>query len=960
MTTLKLHSMFNPEAVAVVGASDKPGTVGASIMKNIVYGGFKGKIFPVNPEYKEIMGFKCFPDVAAIYADKGDLEIKAADAFPVKDNSTGSGDTQSGSGDNITEICGSTSEKSGAARSPVETIAVIATPLDTVSGVVEACGMASMAGAVLISSSEAGSPISRGKNGFLKRYEKSPEYIYENGSNKRQRTVYAQIMAAAQKYGLRILGADSIGLMNTAKGLNAGCAHIAPIPGKIAFLCQNATVSGYVLDLCVRANTGLSHFAGLGSMVDIDFADMIDYLGSLNSVESILMHVEDIPNIRNFMSAARSVSRVKPIIVLKSGRAGALETRDSVYNAAFRRAGILRVSDFQEMFDCAQFIARQKRPRGSRLAVITNSEGIGAMAVDALDSYGIGLSGLDSHTIEQLNQFLPPNWNRENPVTIPVDAPPEIYLKAVQICADSIETDALLLVASPTTALDPGFLSDSLGEYLKTAKCPVFTTWMGGAYGRRLEIAKDVIAYDTPERGVRAFANLCQYVKNIEMLQQIPIRRDRRILIERNVAQGVIGKALEQKEFAVLTDIEAKALVQAYGIRANRTELAVSLDDAISIARDMGYPVMLRICSRDIPRLSDAGGAMLNLNSWEQVEQAFIQITRNARQYSPDVHIMGVLVQPMVTGSDYELMMNVKQDKNFGPVISFGMGGLMTDIIKDTATALPPLDNILARRIIEDTSISRVFKGYRHIKPVDTELVEDMLIRLSRLVTDFPEIEQIEINPVMISNGEPVVTGVKAVVKRSATASPMHLVISSYPFEYETEDETIDHERFFIRPIKPSDAPLMVQHFMSLSPRSVYFRFFTPLKQLSRSMLIRLTQIDYDREIALVALVGEGEEQIMAGVARVIFEPDGKNGEFSVVLADKWHGKGIGASLLKQCLSFAAKKGLERVWGIVLAENRQMLKLARKLGFKAKYIAGSTECEIDINLDDLVKSQGYG
>ncbi|MBF0259751.1 MAG: GNAT family N-acetyltransferase [Desulfamplus sp.] len=913
MTTLKLHSMFNPEAVAVVGASNKPGTVGASIMRNIVYSGFKGKIFPVNPEYKEIMGFKCFPDVTAIYTDKEDRTIE------------------------------------GAARSPIDTIAVIATPIDTVPTVVEACGMASMAGAVIISS-EVGLPVKTEKNRSPQRYEKSLEYIYENGSGKQQRAVYAEIMAAAQKYGIRILGQDSIGLMNTAKGLNAGCAHIAPMPGKIAFLCQSATVSSYVLDLSVRENIGFSHFAALGSMIDIDFADMIDYLGSLNSVDSIFMYVEDIPNIRNFMSAARSVSRIKPIIAVKSGKTGAFSDKDSVYDAAFRRAGILRVRDFQEMFDCAQFISRQKRPRGSRLTIITNSNGVGNMAVDALNSYGIALSGLDSLTIDQLNQYLPANWSRENPVNIPSDAPPEIYLKAAQICADSIETDALLLVASPTTVLDPEVLSDSLGEYLKSAKCPVFTTWMGGSYDRGPDNTKAVIAYDTPERGVRAFANLCQYVKNIEMLQQIPIRRDKRLIIDSNCAKSIIDNALAQKESAILTDMEAKALVQSYGIRVHRTELAVTLDEAISIARDMWYPVMLRICSRDIPRLSDAGGAMLNLNSCEQVEQAFIKIMENARQYSQDAHIMGVLIQPMVTGSDYELMMSAKQDKNFGPVISFGIGGLMTNIIKDTSMALPPLDNLLARRVIEDTSISRVFKGHRYIKPIDSELIEDMLIRLSRLVTDFPEIEEIEINPVMISHSEPVVTGVKAVVKRSATAAPMHLVISSYPFEYETEDETIDNEKFFIRPIKPSDAPLMVQHFLSLSPRSVYFRFFTPLKQLSQSMLIRLTQIDYDREIALVALIGEGDEQIMAGVARVIFEPDGKNGEFSVVLADKWHGKGIGASLLKQCLSFAAKKGLERVWGIVLAENRQMLKLAKKLGFKAKYIAGSTECEIDINL----------
>lgn len=935
MSTLNLHTLFNPDAVTVIGASEKTDSVGTFIMKNLINGGFKGSIFPVNPEYKEVMGFPCFPDVAAVQKWI-EPDSSKADTSQTR---TGEGQHQISSTTNF----------------PPVNIAIIATPIITVPKMVEECGLGSISGAVIVSS-EGAVPSGKGN--------KIP--------GKPEQNIISEIMNVAKRYNLRILGYNSLGIINTPKSLNASCSYIAPLPGKIAFICQSPTVSNYVLDLSVRENIGLSHFISLGSMVDVDFADMIDYLGSLHSVDSILMYVESLTNIRSFMSAARSVSRVKPIIAVKSGKTAALADQDSLYDAAFRRAGILRVNDFQEMFDCAQFISRQKKPKGSKLTIITNSEGAGTMAVDTLGYYGMEPSGLSESIIEQIDQFLPVTWSKKNPVNLPpADASDEIYLKTVQVCADAHETDALLLLPCPTTTLDPEQLSQSVGEYLKTAKCPVFTAWMGGGYKEEaLSSEKEetntgrhfidkvngvlrqagVITYDTPERGVRAFANLCRYYRNIEILQQIPVRRDQRLVIDQQEAKAIIEGALGEKERAVLTDMEANALMQAYGIPMNRTELAVSLEETISIAREIGYPVMLRICSRDIPHKSAAGGAILNLNTWQDVEFAFKTIMENGKKYAPQSHIMGVIVQPMITKADYELMMVSTLDRNFGPVIRFGMGGAISDIFRDMAATLPPLDNLLARRFMEDTRIARLFKGERHIKPVNSEIVEDMLIRLSRMVTDFPEIEELKINPIMISNGEPVVTGVEAVVKRSKVTPPMHLVIGSYPFEYETEDETIDHEKIFIRPIKPSDAPLMVQHFLALSSRSVYFRFFTPLKQLSQSMLIRLTQIDYDREIALVALIGDGDEQVMAGVARVIFEPDGKGGEFSVVLADKWHGKGIGASLLKRCLKFSAQKGLERVWGIVLAENRQMLNLAKKLGFKVKYISGSSEYELEIDL----------
>ncbi|MBF0413404.1 MAG: GNAT family N-acetyltransferase [Desulfamplus sp.] len=676
---------------------------------------------------------------------------------------------------------------------------------------------------------------------------------------------------------------------------------------KIAFISQRVNVCSCVLELSIRENISFSHFISLDSDSEntLDLADTIEHLGSMHNVESILVYLESIPNIRKFMSAARSVSRVKPIIVLKSGRTGDLAYIDSLYDAAFKRAGILRVNDFQEMFDCARFIAIQKLPTGSRLTIVTNSTGAGVMAMDALVFYGMK----------------PSEFNSGNPVNIPVDAAFEIYLNTVRNCVEASETDALLLIYMPpdaeifeSSSLNYEEFINHLSKYLQTVKKPVFTAWMGGGYCKDLSDSnveniyslKDtfskagVITYNTPERGVRAFANLCEYTKNIEMLQQIPVRKDKRLLIDHQAAKSIIEAVihhflLAQSSVSVNQELE----------KTKNDHIMLKESDAIALIQAYGIPVKLKESGSDIEK------------------------------------------------ADYELMISAKLDSAFGPVISFGIGGVMTDIVEDIATALPPLDSLLALRLMEETRISRVFKGYRHIKPLNEELIEDMLIRLSRLVTDFPEIEDIQINPVVIRNGESVVTGVQAYVKKSDIKPSMHLVISSYPFEYESEDETIDHEKIFIRPIKPNDAPLVIQHFLSLSPKSVYYRFFTPLKQISQSMLIRLTQIDYDREIALIALMGEGDDQIMVGVARVIFEHGGKKGEFSVVLGDKWHGKGIGLALLKRCLSFASKKGLETVWGIVLAENRQMLKLAKKLGFKAQYVAGSSECEIEIDLEKV-------
>ena len=888
MGTINMHRLFNPKSVAVIGAGERQGHIGAAIMNNLLKGQFPGKIYPVNPRHETVSGLPCFPDVSAIEATVD--------------------------------------------------IAVIATPITTVPRIVADCGDVGIAGAVVISSG--------GKE-----------------VGKRGRIIEAQIMESARKTNLRIIGANCLGIVNTAKKFNASFAQQSPLPGKIAFLSQSGAVCTSVLDMALRENVGFSHFVSLGNMMDVDFADMIDYLGTLSSVESIVMYVENLTNIRSFMSAARSVSRIKPIIALKSGRSkagaraaashtGALAGEDAVYDAAFKRAGILRVNEFQELFDCAEFLAKQKQPRGKRLAIVTNSGGPGVMAADALAVHGLEPAELSPETIEQLNEFLSDNWSRGNPVDIVGDSTPEQYLQAVRVCLDAPEIDGLLLICSPAGTLNLPELAHPLAEVLRNPPYPVFTSWLGGVdvdKARRILNQEGIITYDSPERAVHAFVNINQYVENIQTLQEIPIRTDKKLLIDRNSAAEIIRDGLNMGD-GILTEVESKALLDAYGVPVNRTELAVSADHAVALADEMDFPVAMKICSREILHKSDAGGVLLDVKDKDNVRMGFNFLMETARRNAPDADIMGVSIQPMAPAPDYELILGAKQDHDFGPILLFGMGGVLTEVFKDMATALPPLNRLLARRLIQGTNISKVLNGYRNIEKIDLNALEETLIRISRLVADFPEIQEMDINPVMVRKGRYLAVDARVILKSTDVVPAMHLVISPYPWQYEAVDQTIDGDSIFIRPIRPGDAPLVIEHFKALSPRSVYMRYFTPMKELAHATLIRLTQIDYDREIALIALIQEGDTQKMAGIARVIFEPDGKNGEFAVAVADKWHGKGIGASLLKRCLVYAEDKGLDRVWGLVIAENRQMVKLGRKLGFDIKLVPGASEYELEISL----------
>ncbi len=872
MGLYNLEKIFDPKSVAVIGASDKKGTIGRSIISNLVDGGYEGRILPVNPQYSEIQGIKAFRSISEVDA--------AVD------------------------------------------LAVIATPMSTVTGIVSDCVKAGVGSAVIISA--------------------GGREIGEEGLK-----IEEEIDQEARKGGLRIVGPNCMGIIRPGKGLNASFAAHMPYPGNLAFVSQSGAICSAMLDLSLKERMGFSYFVSIGSMLDVDFGDLVDYLGDEPEVKSILLYIESLTNIRKFMSAVREVSRVKPVVVLKAGTSpagakaaashtGALAGENAVYDAAFKRGGIVRVHNLEDFFDCAELLAKQSPPKGKRLTVITNSGGPGVMAADAAAEYGLDLNPLSEETLNKLDQVLPPHWSRGNPIDILGDAGADRYARAVECCFDQGNTDGMLVICNPQAMTDPADVARSMAGSLKDRPYPVFAAWMGGEdMEKGIEILNraGIPTYGTPERAVRSFMYLHHYFRNLEMLQEIPSLLSRVVEPDREKARQIVQQGLE-RENGLLSEVESKRLLDCYGIAVNRTEQAVSVSEAVELARDIGYPAAMKVLSTRITHKTEAGGVKIDLQNDEDVRKAYDDIMESVREFDPDATDLAVSLQPMIRNPDVEILLGAKTDKIFGPVVLFGLGGIFAEVLEDRSLGLPPLNQTLARRLMEDTRVFRILKGYRSRPAANLELLEQMIVSLSHLLIDLPEIAELDMNPVIVKAGTPCAVDARVVVTPSGEASPNHLAIRPYPEQYESREVTKDGVDVFVRPIRSEDAPLLLELFDSMSMRSRYYRFMSPKKSLSREMLVRLTQVDYDRHIALVALrEGEGGDK-MLGVVRIISDPDRHRAEFSVAVADTWQGKGIGRKLLKRALDVAADYGIKRVQGEVLGENRQMLDLCRRLGFE--------------------------
>ena len=888
MSTRKLDKIFDPKSIALVGASDTIGKLGYTLFSNLTQGGFKGPIYPVNPKYKTIHGKKAYKSVTDI---KGEVNL-----------------------------------------------AVIVTPIDIVPEIIKGCASKKVPGAIIISAG--------GKE------------VGEKG-----RELEEQILSEAGKGDIRIIGPNCLGIIRPSIGLNATFSHRMALTGKLAFISQSGALCTAILDRSFKENIGFSYFISIGSMADVDFGDLIDYLGSSDEVTSIILYIESLTNTRKFMSAARAVSRVKPIIAVKAGRSqagaqaaashtGAMAGEDDIYDAAFKRACIIRVRTIKELFNCAESLAKQPRPHGPRLGIVTNAGGPGVIAADTLADWGQEPANLSEETIERLNLVLPPHWSRRNPVDIIGDATPERYLEAINIILQTKEIDGLLVMLTPQAVTSPTDVARSISKLASKQRIPIFAVWMGGEEvekGISILNEASIPTYDTPEEAVNTFMHMHSYSYNLKLLQETPRELHTELNLDRKKAGEIIKRSLG-KNATLLPEPESKEVLSSYGIPVNRTLISTSPEHAVDIAEEIGFPVVLKIHSPDIVHKTEAGGVILNLNSKEEIESAFKKIVENARNYNSKAQITGVTVQRMIKDRGYELILGSKHDPLFGPIILFGMGGIITEVIRDKAIGLPPLNSTLARRLMEETKVYKLLRGFRNRPTVNLESLEEILVRLAHLVTDFPEITEIDINPLFVNESSILALDARVIIKPTNLRSPEHMVISPYPHRYETHWTLKDGTNVILRPIKPEDEGMMIELFKTFSDTTILFRFFHILKSMSHEQIARYTQIDYDREMAMIAVEERPEKDRILGVGRLTYYPNLESSEFSVVVGDPWQRKGLGAKLLQVCICVAKEKGVRLLWGDIMAENERMIRLCKKLGFNVTWQYGEGIARAEMGL----------
>jgi len=895
MGTLNLDKIFNPQSVAIVGASDVDGSVGNAIVKNFTRIGYAGKVYFVNQRKPEILGTKTYPSIVSI-------------------------------------------------PEPID-LAMIATPAKTVPDVVEDCGKAGVKGAIIVSA------------GFK---ETGPE----------GKALEEKVLEIARKYNIRIVGPNCIGIIRPRVNLNATFLDKVPKSGNIAFLSQSGALGSAILDWAIHENIGFSNFVSVGSMIDVDFGDLIDYFGTDPKTKSILMYVEGITEARKFMSAARHFARTKPIIVVKSGKfsesakaaashTGSLSGEDSIYDAAFKRAGVVRVDEIADLFNSAEVLGTQPLPKGPNLAIITNAGGPGVMTTDALIGRGGKLAKLDKNTVDSLNAVLPPFWSHGNPIDVLGDAKADRYRAAVEACLNDENIDGILVIFTQQAVSDSVGIAKSIVELVRNKSYQnktILTSFMG--YGAVLEAnsilnANNIPTYSTPEQAVKTYMTMYQYQRNVDLLYETPEEIQVDVPPKRPVGVIIKNAALDDRE--ILTEDEAKKILKYYNFPVVKTEVANNVDEAIAYAQQMGFPVVMKILSPQIIHKSDAGGVILNIHTTDEVRKAFDALIQRATAYNPNAQIIGVTVQPMIQQKGYEVIIGGKTDPIFGPVVLFGMGGVGVELFKDYSMGLPPLNSTLIRRMMEETKIYKLLKGYRGSTPADIKKLEETLQLFSQLLIDFPQIKEIDINPMLINEKQAVILDARVVIDKQSLCKKFkpheHLVISPYPKKSEKLWTLKNGQVVLLRPVKPEDEPMWLEWFQSLSEESIRYRFFQMLKDTPHAVRVRYCNIDYDREIAIVAeLMDEGRRKIL-GVARLSAEPDGKSGELAFIVGDRWQNMGLGTEMVDYVLDIATRKGVESVYSIMLPDNYRALSLTKKMGFDIECLSDGT-IKGTVNLKD--------
>lgn len=872
-----LNPLFAPKSVAVFGASDRQDAVGQIVFQNMLQGGFKGKLYPINAKNVEVQGQRAYASIAEV-------------------------------------------------GEPVELV-VIATPPQTVPGIIEECGLHGVKAAVIIT---AGFGEAGAKGIALEK----------------------ELIEAAHRYNIRLIGPNCLGIMRPSIGLNATFNNGAANVGNIAFVSQSGALCTAILDWASRNDVGFSSVVSMGSSTDVDFGEILDYLVSDPNTQSILMYIEGIRNARSFMSALRAAARIKPVILVKVGRHAAgskaamshtasLVGADDVFDAAVSRVGVVRVQTITQLFSAAKALSCGFKPTGNRLAIVTNGGGPGVMAVDRAADLGLNIATLSDSTIEYLNQYLPPTWPHANPVDIIGDAQADRYHHAVKACLEDDNVDGVLAILTPQAMTKPLESAQALIELANTHRKPLLTCWMGEtqvASSREAFTQAHRPHFRTPEPAVEVFSHLSAYYRNQKLLMQMPGPLAHHDQPDVESANLIIEGAMQEHR-KVLSEMESKALLSAFHIPVARTIVAHSPNEALLIAQQMGFPVAMKVNSHDISHKSDAGGVMLNLRNAHEVRAAYQKISENIQLNRPDAKMDGVAIEPMIMKRNgRELMIGVTTDPAFGPVITFGAGGTAVEIMGDRAVALPPLNTFLVKELINDTRIAKMLGQFRNMAPANMEALEDVLLRVSEMVCELPLLKEMDINPLILDENGALAADARVVVEyRQPSADRYaHMAIYPYPTHMVSEWQLADGTDITIRPIRPEDALLVKQFVHDLSEETKYFRFMNSVQELTEDMLSRLTQIDYSRELALIAVTSEHAKEIQLGVARYAINPDGKTCEFALVVADNITGKGLGQKLMVSLMEAARSKGLEVIEGEVLSNNHNMLKLMTRLGFSIK------------------------
>ncbi|MBC35030.1 MAG: GNAT family N-acetyltransferase [Bacteroidetes bacterium] len=894
MSIRQLSNFFRPKRIAIIGVPANPNSVGGITLTNIVRGGFRGVVYPVNPKYEAVMGIPCYPNVKSLPKNPD--------------------------------------------------LAVITTSAKLVPQLVEECGEAGINSIIIMSA------------GFKE--------IGEVGEK-----LEAQIKQICDKYpGMRIIGPNCMGVIAPGISMNLSFARTMPKKGHVAFISQSGALGSSLIDWAREENLGFSYFVSIGNAMDLSFGELIDYFGQDSNTKSIVLYVETIKDVRKFMTAARAFARKKPIVVYKAGRfpesaraasshTGAIATEDAVYDAVFRRAGMARVYDIANIFNFTDLIGRKRIPKGGNLAILTNAGGPGVMATDSLIANGGTLVKLGDDTIKQLNEILPPFWSHGNPVDVIGDADYLRYTKAAKIVIEDPNVDAVLAILTPQAMTQPTETAREIAKIAETNSKPIMAAWMGGKSmreGIRLFNDEGIAVYETPEHAIQAFMTLVNYSRNLEVLFETPKDVPVRFNYDRQKIREDFHIQMKEKG-NILSEVDSKQFLESYGISTIESKLAKNEREAISIANKMGYPLVMKVSSPDIKYKTVAGGVVLNIGGEKGLVAAYRSIERNMAEKMPEAQIDGVTLQPMLnTKEGVQINLGINKDPLFGTVLLAGMGGSAADLIKDMSLGFPPVNERLARLMLETLKIYPMLSGYRGQNPMNTDKLIEVIIRLSYIAADHPEIDELNIGPILVTEKDAIVLDARVEVDREILNNPIpkysHLALYPYPEKFVKTDRLADGTQIILRPIKPEDEPMWLEMLSSCSKESIYSRFRYNFHFDSHEIATQFCYIDYGREIAIVVeIMDEGERKLVA-VGRLIADPDHDSAEYAILITDAWQRRELGVMISEYCIDIAKDWGIREFYAQTTKDNQPMIAVFRKLNFRIKFNSdGTVDCYKDLN-----------